>query len=260
MSERVNAGRVSPLDQERAQASLSTSQIAVDKARRELGVSRQKLSSFWGDTSPQFRQADGDFETLDTPLPLQALLDRLKANPDLARWADEIEQRRAKLGVEKSRNMPDVKVSLGVRRYNDERSHAMVAGFSIPIPIFGINPGGVQEAQASLNKSYEERRATEVRVTSTLGQAHQQLVGAYEEVNALRRDARPAAERAFSGAEAGYRGGKFSLLEVLDAHRTLMEVRAREIEALATYHTIRADVDRLVEQSVARPVSSSVSQ
>ena len=40
--------------------------------------------------------------------------------------------------------------------------------------------------------------------------------------------------------------GKFGYLEVLDAQRTLFEVRSRYLEALARYHKLVADLERLV--------------
>ena len=45
------------------------------------------------------------------------------------------------------------------------------------------------------------------------------------EANGLRRTVLPAAEEAFGYAREGYREGKFSFLEVLDAQRTLFETR-----------------------------------
>ena len=44
----------------------------------------------------------------------------------------------------------------------------------------------------------------------------------------------------------GYRQGKFSLLDVLDAQRTLFEAKGQYIEALATYHKAVAEAERLL--------------
>ena len=44
----------------------------------------------------------------------------------------------------------------------------------------------------------------------------------------------------------GYHQGKFSLLEVLDAQRTLFETQGQYIDALATYHKAVAETERLM--------------
>ncbi|WDT77799.1 MAG: TolC family protein (plasmid) [Candidatus Manganitrophus sp.] len=44
----------------------------------------------------------------------------------------------------------------------------------------------------------------------------------------------------------GYRLGKFGLLDVLDAQRTLFGSRAQHLRALADYHQAVAEVERLI--------------
>lgn len=60
----------------------------------------------------------------------------------------------------------------------------------------------------------------------------------------------PAAEQSFAANELGYSEGKFSLLEVLDAQRTLFEARGQYLESLASYHQARAEVERLIGASL----------
>ena len=50
----------------------------------------------------------------------------------------------------------------------------------------------------------------------------------------------------FEAAGDKYRQGKSSYLEVLDAQRTVVEVRGRYVDALESYHTRRAEVERLI--------------
>ena len=60
----------------------------------------------------------------------------------------------------------------------------------------------------------------------------------------------PEAVQAFEAAQEGYRQGKFSYLMVLDAQRTLFELKQQYIDTLADYHTSRAALERLVGQSI----------
>jgi cobalt-zinc-cadmium efflux system outer membrane protein len=64
----------------------------------------------------------------------------------------------------------------------------------------------------------------------------------------------PAAERAYDAADLGFQSGKFTYLEALDAQRTLFEVEAQYVDALAAYHRGIADLERIVgEPLVAGP-------
>jgi cobalt-zinc-cadmium efflux system outer membrane protein len=97
----------------------------------------------------------------------------------------------------------------------------------------------------ALSKTELEQRAAEVRVSTGLSDAYQNLVSAANEVSTLHNEVLPAAQEAFQATEEGYRLGKFGLLDVLDVQRTFFETRGRYLEALATYHKAVADLERL---------------
>ena len=52
--------------------------------------------------------------------------------------------------VERTRAIPDVTVSAGVRRFSGDDSRAVVAGISAPLPLFDQNRGNVNAAQGEL--------------------------------------------------------------------------------------------------------------
>ena len=56
----------------------------------------------------------------------------------------------------------------------------------------------------------------------------------------------PAALEMFNAAKTAYQQGKVDYLNVLDAQRTLFEVRNEYIESLAAYHIARADIERFI--------------
>jgi cobalt-zinc-cadmium efflux system outer membrane protein len=58
----------------------------------------------------------------------------------------------------------------------------------------------------------------------------------------------PTAEQANAATQIGYREGKFDFLDVLDAQRTLFEVKGKYINAFTAYHEARLDVLRLAGQ------------
>ncbi len=247
--DRIRAGRVSPLEQRRADVTLANGRIASDKANRELREARDKLTALWGDGEAVFIRAEGDLNDVTPPPPFEKLAALITQNPEVARWMTEIQQREARVTVERSKNVPDITLQGGVRRHGDGGT-AFVAGIGIPLPLFGLNRGNLGEAQAQLGKSHAQQRAAEVRVAAALRQSYMQLAGAYDEIESLRRDVLPAAEAAFSGINIGYRDGKFGLLEVLEARRAQSDAQARLVDALSTYQNAVADTERLTGQSL----------
>jgi cobalt-zinc-cadmium efflux system outer membrane protein len=56
----------------------------------------------------------------------------------------------------------------------------------------------------------------------------------------------PAARETLDAMSRGYALGKFSLLDVLDAQRTLFERQSQYVQALTDAHFAYADIGRLV--------------
>jgi cobalt-zinc-cadmium efflux system outer membrane protein len=112
---RVQAGKVSPIEETRTRVAVSTARLQVQQARNIHAAAKKRLAASWGSTTPVFEGVSGSLDTA-APLPsLEALTARVQMNPDIARWASEMEARRAQVEVARSKAMPDLTVSGGVR-------------------------------------------------------------------------------------------------------------------------------------------------
>jgi len=246
VSERVGAGKVSPVEEVRARVALATARTAAEQARRGRQAARARLSAYWGESRPQFERAVGDLSAIAALPEVNAIFDLLTKNPDLARWRTEIDQREADLALARSKAVPDVTVSAGVRNYRETDSNAFVAGITLPLPLFDRNQGGVGEAAAKLDKARRERQAAQTTMHAELAEAWENLAAAHTTVTTLRNDILPGAQRAFDSVQNGYREGKFDFLQLLDAQRTLFEVKGQYVEALSAYHLSRTEIERLI--------------
>ncbi|MBW2708378.1 MAG: TolC family protein [Deltaproteobacteria bacterium] len=245
-SERVKAGKISPMEKIKAEVDRSASRIDVKHAQFDLKVARRKLSGAWGGTTPTFSEARGRLGNL-LPVPsLEALQGMVSRNPDVGRWAVAIEQHRAGVDLEQARGIPDLTVSLGAKHHNEVNDTAFVMGVSIPIPIFDTNQGATLEARDRLSKSKEESRAVWLRVVNNLAETYQRLSRAHMEATDLAEHVLPGAEAAFKASEEGFRHGKFDYLDMLDAQRTLVSMNLRYINALFSYQQARTRVERLI--------------
>src|SRR4030043_718524 len=246
ISARVTAGKVSPVEETKAGVALATVRIELARAKRELEAARKRLANIWGSTFPDFEKVEGQLDLLK-PLPSAEQLDALiSQNPDVARWAEEIEQRNAVLKLENAKRISDPTISAGFRRLNETDNNAFVLGISIPIPLFNRNQGSVLEAQQRIAKAEESRMSAKLQVLSALSEAYQVLSSSYAEATTLKNNVIPGALSAFEAVREGYRQGKFGYLDVLDAQRTFFEAKSRYIESLSAYQMAVIDINRLI--------------
>ena len=255
-SERVKVGKISPVEEIKAEVDRATSRIDVKHADFDLKAARRGLSGSWGGTVPTFSEARGRLDHM-LPVPsLETLEGMVSRNPDVVRWAVTIEQHRAGVTLEQARGVPDLTVSLGVKHHNELDDTAFVMGISIPIPIFDRNQGATLEARDRVSKSREESRAVWLRVVNTLAETYQTLSRAHMEATDLARHVLPGARAAFEASEEGFRHGKFNYLDMLDAQRTLVSVNLRHIDALFAYQQARTQVERLIGQDMGKLASA----
>ncbi|MFQ5799958.1 MAG: TolC family protein, partial [Bacteroidota bacterium] len=250
VAQRVEAGKDSPVEKTKAQVALASARIEQKQAHQRLASARKQLAATWGSISPVFEGVSGRLD-ITFPIPSESELRRLlEQNPDLARWAVEMERRRAALELEKANAITDPTIFGGMQRFNEADDTAVVFGLSIPVPVFNRNQGRILEARYNLAKARRQRKAVEANLYATLADAYQALSSAFIEVTDLKNEVLPGAQSAFDAARRGYREGKFDYLMVLDAQRTFFYSRARYIESLAVYHKARAEVERLIGQGI----------
>lgn len=245
VGKRVQAGKVSPVEETRARLAFSSAQVELEQAKRQLVAARQSLSALWNDRNPRFDKAVGELGELVSLPPYELLLERAQKNPGLARWSDEAARRRADLQAQRARAVPDVTVSAGVARFSEFNDHAYTVGISVPIPIFDQNRGGILEASRRLDQAEDERRAAEARQLASLAQIYQRVTAIQNEIETLRTVLLPGAQSAFDAAAKGYQLGKFGFLDVLDAQRTLFQTRSQYLRALADYQRGLSEIERL---------------
>ena len=242
---KVEAGKVSLIQQNKAEIALSTAQINLDKARAEFIKSKERLSILWGAMCPDFDRAYYPFYEIDIPTPLEKCLCDLRENPQLLQSQMDYAAAHHNLNLQNSQAIPDVTVSLGYKTLQDTGNKGMIIGASIPIPIFNQNQGNIQKARAQRAKAQDQYIDLELALENKLSISHTELMRAYKEAEKIRTTVLKSAVQSFELAKEGYKEGKFEYLDMLDSQKTLFEVKERYIQALLNYHQSRADIEYL---------------
>ena len=249
---RVQAGKASPLEKNRAQIVVSKNRIALNNHVRTLEAARQNLSSTWGSTKPHFGKTVGNLEGISEPPSLASIALRLTQNPEIARQQTEIELQNARLSLAKAIAVPDLTVGAGIKRHEDIDDYTFLFGVSMALPIFDRNQGGISAATAEVSTQKSENQSIEIRLNTELNQSYEDFQAAYTEANSLQNQILPLAEETFEAINYGYRQGQFEFLDVLDAQRTLIELREQQIDNLQAYHDKRISIVHLIAEEIDR--------
>lgn len=252
---RVKAGKVPPIEETRAKVGLSAARIEFEQAQRDLISARKRLALLWDSAMPQFGQALGSLEISIAPPDFQLLQERVMENPLALRALKNIEHRKAMLEVEQTRRIPNLTVNAGVVNYALLGGNTAIASVAIPLPLFDRNQGNIKEAHQRVSKAEDEQAAMALRLKTELAQSYEAMSAAWNEIGILRDEILPGARSAFDVTRRGYELGKFGLLEMLDAQRILFQNQVLYVRALANYHRLVNDIERLI----AAPIESVTS-
>ena len=250
---RVEAGDVSPIDATRARLESDAAAIRVDQLERRLLTARRELAAAWDQDEPGFTDVAGDLPAVDDVPELPRLLARLDDHPDLRRARAELTQRRAAIALERSRAVPDVTVAAGGQYKGEVNEPGLVAGVSVPLPLFDRNQGNILAARLAAVQAVDAADAARRDLAVRLTRAHGDLDAAQREARAVEARLLPAATEAYEATRRAYEQGKVPFVSVLEAQQTLFEVERRLVEATFDYHRALAEVEGLTTHSSEPP-------
>lgn len=246
VGQRVDAGKISPVERAKAQVELTQANLQRERAVRGVAAARVRLASNWGSAEPRFDGLSGDLDRVPAPPSFAALTAQVEQNPDIARWTAETALRQAEVKLALAQGIPDLTVSGGARYLSVIDESVFVAGLSLPLPVFDRNQGGIQAARLRLIQSGHLEETTRIQVRTALAEAYQSLDTAFVEVRMTRDEVLPSAELAFEAAEEAFRQGKIGALSLFDAQRTLFNARRQLVDALFSYHITVVASERLI--------------
>lgn len=240
---RVQAGRASPIEAERANVARINADAEVERTQRLVEVARYSLSRIIG--QPVAGNLDtGWFANVRAAYgPMQ----EIESAGTLAMAAAEADLAIADAGVRLARaqRVPDLTVGAGARYMRDTGDTAALFSISIPLPLFNNGRAAVAQASSERLRAEAQQRVTAIEVDQAIARAQAEAANAATTAATASGPALQAAEEAARIARIGYREGKFGQLELLDAERTLAETRLAAIDALLNYHSAQAQLERL---------------
>jgi cobalt-zinc-cadmium efflux system outer membrane protein len=243
--ERFRAQAIPEMELLKSAVNLSKSEIDLKLAEKDAGIALKALHAAIGNADFPKDKFAGELGFRFTSPSLEALRGQVTlAHPLLELATRRKEAAELDLGLAKSERIPDPSLELlGGRSVEDDS--ILEVGVTIPLPLFNRNQGRIAAAEARIRKTEFELEAARNDLLKRLNEAYQTFVVAQDRVGVYRDDILPKAQRALTQTDEGYRQGKFSFLDVLDAQRTLAEARLTYAAGLADLNLSVAELEKL---------------
>ncbi|OYW46380.1 MAG: hypothetical protein B7Z08_02320 [Sphingomonadales bacterium 32-68-7] len=237
----VDAGREPPLRALRAQSAASQARAELRAAEAEDAASRRTLAALFGVEIAPEAVAGSLTDILPTATSNVESLDVRLANAQVALAEANLRQ----ASVE---GRLDPAAGLGIRHIQATGDQALVAGFSMPLPIRDRNQGNVEAARAEILAAEAERTGARVGATARIANATGNLSAASARVEALEEAAIPEGREALRLAQLSYQAGKIELIELIDAQAALASAETDLIAARLAQAQAAAELARATAQ------------
>lgn len=233
---RVEAGKDSPLILKRAGVIQADAEIALKKARRRLQDARRQLAVLWQDTEGALEKAAGSLSKR-YPLPSAGeLWQRVMEAPESRRQILNQGMNKTAVGLEKASAIPDIEISGGLRKLRHVRGHTWVAAASFNLPLLDWNRGNIKAAKYRLKKSETQSQDFMNGLRIEFDETYRLWTAAGAEAQILETKSLAVLDQLYESTLEGFKAGKFSFLEVLDARQTQIGKKQQYVRVLHKFH------------------------
>ena len=246
VSQLAKAGEASGYERRRLERERQTAQARIARADADYLRSREQLVAYLGNAAAHTLVPAGDLIPPETPA-LPAVQARMRSRPELQSLIAQAEAFDRERRAADRAWLPDITVGAGPKRVDEpgRSDNAAVFSVSIAVPLF-------DRGQAAQKRASAEASVTRAEHALRLDRWDAELRGVWAQANALRRaalligdESRNSARDLSRIAEAAYRGGESTLLELLDAYRNELEGQATALELALAARLARIELDLL---------------
>ncbi|MFQ5811399.1 MAG: TolC family protein [Armatimonadota bacterium] len=236
------AGAGMQIDVARAEAEVAAAQQELTSARTTRQAANAELALLLGERPERplipAEAVRPGAEVLAPGHRLQSIA--LARRPAVTRLEALMEA--AEQGVKLARAERIPGIAIGATREDETRFGFLELGF--PLIDLGSIRHGVRSAQWSAKAVRAELEVTRQQLRTEVEVALTRLTDARQQLDTITADRLPRQERLVERVRAGYDEQALILLDLLDAQRTLNDLRGEQLEALEAYYTAAAGLER----------------
>ena len=237
------AGETSGYDRRRLQREQRTAEARLAETRADLDRVRARLGALVGQLAD-----DGASGRLlpAAPADLAALKAKLAERPDLAVLIAKVDAANADNAATR-RNFPEVTFGIGGKQVDDglTSERGTLFSVSIPLPVFDRQQAGDRRSASQAMAARAELALARQKAEGELVGRHRQLTQLIAAAEVYRRDAVSPSADLVRIAEAAYRAGESSVLELLDAYKGALEAETTALDLEWKAREARIELDQL---------------
>jgi cobalt-zinc-cadmium efflux system outer membrane protein len=280
---RVSEGDVAPLDLNLIKVEIERLKIQAVQTKAELETQILDLKLKVGiPIEEQLSLSPQDEKPMLVDFTLSELIETaLRERPDLQAVKLSKEIAEARLNLAKSGLIPDLTTSIGFSQTKQifefplmspqnptsfiKREKALGFGVSLNLPIFNRNQGEIAVATAEKMQATKTLEFLENKIKADVTNAYRKYRAAIETLVIYSTQILPRAEANLQSVNAAYGFGEFSVFELINEQRRLIENSNGYNQALRDYYVALAQLEaavgkKLSKSSFASPINSSAQQ
>lgn len=229
----LRARQVARLDLVQLEVQAEQFRAELEATEQELPAAFRRLAAIVGVANLPAGVVAGD---LYGELPPYEL-DRIQAyvlgiHPNIAAARAGVERAQILLRRAEVEPIPNLTLSSGYTRQNQNKSSDALFGLSFTLPVWNRNQGGIQAAQAELGSAIQQVTRVENNLTDQIATAYRNFIAARKRADRYRIAILPRAEETNQLSLKAYQGGQFEYLRVLEAQRSLAQSKLEYIRVL----------------------------
>lgn len=230
VSRRVERGEARPVEATRAELEHRKLLAELAATRTTRRARAATLAAWLGLPAGRLVEPEESFAALPATVELDAALALARErSPALALARARTRALEAEVAIEEGARLPGLAVTGFTNHELDRRAYG--AGLAVDLPILSWNGGRIARAEALLASGRSEGEAEQRSLEALLREAHAECLANVERAASLRREVVPRAVSAAEVTERSWQLGEANLFELIDARRTLLDVRLLEVDA-----------------------------
>jgi cobalt-zinc-cadmium efflux system outer membrane protein len=256
---RLSAGEISEVERDQVRIAAGRFEGDAQAAEAAAMQARIALQLLVGAQKPDSRPTlSDDFQTLGaiaervSPDVEQGAdwSSRISARGDVRAASADVEKAEQDLRLQKALRIPDPTLQAQYESELPDTPHTVGVGVSLPLPLFSMNRGAIRAAEIARDSARRALDQMRAQAWAEIETARTAFHAALRRRDAYRDELLPRALKVQQTIAFAYEKGGASLLELLEAERSLNDVRLAAASASADLVSAAADLRAALGEEV----------
>jgi cobalt-zinc-cadmium efflux system outer membrane protein len=244
-NQRFELGDVARLELLEAELELKRRENELKQAEAETLSARAQLNTLLHRNPTEPLEIIAALEDHPLELNLDLLVEGAVANHlNVATIRQQQKTQEVRLKLAHAEKIPDLDLEGGTEIHDADFQYGYRAAVRIDLPILNQKSGEVAQANANLERLKAEEQAAIQKVRGDISAAYLRYQGALQQTESYVRDILPASVEIEQLAVESYEAGKTGILAVIDAQRSVRQVRVEYYDVLMQLQTALADLEQ----------------